>query len=248
MDHLLTLLKENARISLEDAAKQLDATPEEVQAHSFTNADDDTQLIQPNAQPGDVRYLDISGPDGLPDGIIGSDDRTLLGSAMPDFFGGIRNQITYKKFDLSFFFNYSYGNEVVNYNRWILSQVQPGINQLTEVTSRWTPQNTETSVPRASSQRAAEYAIDSRFVEDASFLRLRDVTLTYRVPNQLMEKVGVTSGKLFIRGNNLLTITNYKGLDPEANSFNPAESNLAGIEVSMYPLVRMYTVGLNVQF
>jgi TonB-dependent starch-binding outer membrane protein SusC len=180
--------------------------------------------------------------------MIGSEDRTIIGSALPDFFGGIRNQFNYKNFTMSFFLNFSYGNDIVNYNRWQLANVNRGINQLTEVLDRWTPDNPNTNVPAARSQRSAEFPIDTRFIEDGSFIRLRDLTFSYNLPNNLVSRIGASNAKLYIRGSNLFTITNYSGIDPEGNSFNPNQSNLAGIEVSVYPMIRMYTAGLTVQF
>ncbi|WP_087941253.1 SusC/RagA family TonB-linked outer membrane protein [Algoriphagus faecimaris] len=224
------------------------ASQEEVNDHFFINESGDRVLIQPNAQAGDVRYRDLSGPEGVPDGRIGTEDRTIIGSSLPDFFGGIRNQFSYKNFTFSFFMNFSVGNDVVNYNRWQLANVNRGINQLAEVKDRWTPQNTNTSVPAARSQRSAENAIDSRFVEDGSFLRLRDVTLNYRLSGNALQKIGAQTANFYLKGSNLLTFTRYTGIDPEANSFNPNSSNLAGIEVSAYPMVRMFTAGITVQF
>ena len=224
------------------------ADQEEVNNHTATTENGETKLLQPLAKPGDVKYRDISGPDGIPDGTIGTHDRTVIGSALPDFYGGIRNSFSYKNLDLSFFINFSYGNDIVNYNRWTLANVNRGANQLTEVLNRWTPLNTETNVPAARSSRSTEYAIDSRFVEDGSFIRMRDVTLSYKLPKDILPGNFISNAKLYIRGNNLFTITRYKGVDPESNSFSPNSSQLAGIEVSVYPMVRMYTFGINVQF
>lgn len=221
---------------------------EEVNNHVFINESGDRVLIQPNAKPGDVKYRDLSGPNGIPDGRIGTEDRTIIGSSLPKFFGGIRNQFSYKNLSISFFINFSVGNDVINYNRWQLANVNRGINQLAEVLNRWTPENPDTSVPAARTQRSAENAIDSRFVEDGSFLRLRDVTLNYRLGGNIINNLGVQSANIYLKGSNLLTLTRYSGIDPEANSFNPNSSNLAGIEVSAYPMVRMFTAGITVQF
>lgn len=224
------------------------SSEEEIASYTFTDSDGTVKQVQPNARPGDVRYRDLSGPNGEPDGMIGSEDRTIIGSALPDFFGGIRNQFNYKNFTMSFFLNFSYGNDIVNYNRWQLANVNRGINQLTEVLDRWTPDNPNTNVPAARSQRSAEFPIDTRFIEDGSFIRLRDLTFSYNLPNNLVNRIGASNARFYIRGSNLFTITNYSGIDPEGNSFNPNQSNLAGIEISVYPMIRMYTAGLTVQF
>lgn len=224
------------------------ASQEEVSNHTFTDANGAVRLIQPNAQPGDVRYRDLSGPTGEPDGRITGEDRTIIGSALPDFFGGLRNQFNYKGLNLSFFLNFSYGNEIVNYNRWTMANVTPGGNQLKEVLNRWTPTNTNTTVPAARRQRSAEYPFDTRFVEDGSFIRMRDITLSYSLPKTITDKLGGSTAKVYVRANNVFTLTNYKGVDPEVNSFDPSSSNLAGIEISVYPMVKTYTAGFTIQF
>jgi len=229
-------------------AEGIFSNQEEVNNHFFIDESGDRVLIQPNAQPGDVKYSDISGPEGVPDGRIGTEDRTIIGSSLPRYFGGVRNQFSYKNFTFSFFMNFSVGNDVVNYNRWQLANVNRGINQFAEVKERWTPENPNTTVPAARTQRSAENAIDSRFVEDGSFLRLRDVTFNYRLSGNALDKIRAQSANFYLKGSNLLTFTRYTGIDPEANSFNPNSSNLSGIEVSAYPMVRMFTAGITVQF
>uniref|UniRef100_UPI0032176BD1 TonB-dependent receptor n=1 Tax=uncultured Draconibacterium sp. TaxID=1573823 RepID=UPI0032176BD1 len=207
----------------------------------------ETYAPQPNAKPGDPVYLDISGPEGVPDGAITSDDRTIIGSAQPDFIWGLTNDFRYKNFDLSIFFHGSVGNDLLNMSRMNLEW-----KRTTDALNRWTPTNTNTDLPR-NGFYYAQYGgyINSHFIEDASFVRLKNITLGYTIPSSLKF---VNSLRLYVAAENLLTITDYSGWDPEVDTkgYEAKGSQTAnagaGLDFNSYPSMRSFTVGLNVTF
>ena len=204
---------------------------------------------QPNAQPGDPRFADVN-----KDGAITSADRTIIGSANPDFIFGITNSFYYKNFDLSIFINGSQGNDLLNMSRMNLEW-----QRTTEALDRWTPENTNTDIPR-NGFYYSQYGgyINSHFIEDASFVRLRNLTLGYTLP--VNGKI-VESCRLYFMAENLLTLTQYSGWDPEVdtkryendplvkNSGNSQTANAgAGLDFNSYPSMQSFTFGLNVTF
>lgn len=217
----------------------------------------ETYSPQPSAVPGDPKFRDLSGPDGKPDNKIDNYDRTIIGSANPKFIFGITNTFNYKNFDLSVFFHGSVGNKLLNMTRMNLEW-----NRTTEALKRWTPTNTNTNIPR-NGFYYSKYGgyINSHFIEDASFLRMRNITLGYTVPAKL--KI-FQSLRIYGTIENLFTITNYTGWDPEvdtkgyeANSSTGQITNVgggqtanagAGLDFNSYPAMRSYTFGVNLNF
>ena len=205
---------------------------------------------QPNAKPGDPKYRDISGPEGVPDGQITSDDRAIIGSAQPDFIFGLTNTFTYKNFDMSIFFHGSVGNDVLNMNRMNLEW-----KRTTDALNRWTPSNTDTDLPR-NGFYYAQYGgyTNSHFVEDATFVRLKNITLGYTIPSKFKF---LSSLRVYVVAENLFTLTNYSGWDPEVDTKgyevttrgNVQNANAgAGLDFNSYPSMKSFTVGLNVTF
>lgn len=193
-----------------------------------------------NHQPGDEKYKDLDG-----DGNITGGDKTIIGNALPKHFGGFGNTFTYKNFQLSAFLQWSYGNDVLNANRLIFEQMdRPNQNQLATTLNRWTPDNQNTTMFRAGGQGFED--ISSRVVEDGSYLRLKTVNLSYKLPKDIVEKLKMNSIELYLSGQNLITWTKYSGFDPEVSVANSLIT--PGIDYSAYPKHRIFSLGLNVSF
>jgi TonB-linked SusC/RagA family outer membrane protein len=193
---------------------------------------------------GDIKYKDVNG-----DGVVNTDDKTFIGNPHPDFTFGFTNNFRYKNFDLSVFLQGSYGNDIMNLTKRsgttnaILSQ-----NQLTEALNYWTPENTDTSIPRPiNSESNTNLFISDRYVEDGSYLRIQNVTLGYSLPADVLSKVKMSRVRIYGSVQNLYTFTDYSGYDPEIGSFNQ-NVLLSGIDNGRYPSPRTYAIGVNVEF
>ena len=198
--------------------------------------------------PGDVRFRDISGPNGVPDGLINPSDRTIIGNPNPKSFAGVTNTFMFKGLELSVFFQGSFGNDIYNQNRETLEAMGAPLNQLTTVLNRWTPANTNTNVPRAvfgDPNGNARYS--DRFIEDGSYVRLKNLTLAYNLPVGLIGHAALSNLRLYVTGQNLITWTHYSGYDPEVSS-DPFTTTGQGRDYGVYPQSRTYTVGLNASF
>jgi TonB-linked SusC/RagA family outer membrane protein len=206
----------------------------------WQNGDDIANSAQPNAKPGNIRYIDTN-----QDGVINMNDRQLIGKTEPRFFGGITNAFTYRGFELVVFLQGMYGNKIWNGN--LLSYEYPNglYNQFTSVLDRWTPENTDTEVPRASAFMQEAYPMD-RFVEDGSYLRLKTISFSYELTN-LFTIRGLQSCRIFFTGENLITLTNYTGYDPEVNYFGK-NYLAAGYDYGSYPSVKAYHFGVKLSF
>ena len=192
------------------------------------------------ARPGAVKYKDQDG-----DGDITTNDRTVIGNAMPKWFGGITNTFEYKGFDLSFMFQFNYGNDVYNATRLYATQSRSGRrNMLAEVADRWSETNASNLVP--STRGYITNDVYSRFVEDGSFLRLKNLTLGYTLPKKWTNKFHASRLRVYVTGQNLFCLNNYSGYDPEVNSLN--NPMMPGLDWGAYPKSRVFTVGLDLQF
>ncbi len=199
-------------------------------------------------QAGDRRYRDISGPEGQPDGFVDEFDRTVLGTAEADFTWGFSNDFSYKNFNLNIFFQGSQGNEMVNLNKVNLENLNGQQNVLAEAgLNRWTPENPSNLYPRANAGDVFNSVFSSRFVEDASYLRLKNITLGYELPADAIARIGVSRLRIYGGATNLFTITDYSGYDPESNAY-AGSTNIVGIDSGTYPLAKTYTVGINLGF
>jgi TonB-dependent starch-binding outer membrane protein SusC len=197
-----------------------------------------------DTQPGDVRYKDVDD-----NGIIDANDREFIGNPHPDFTYGFTNNFKYKNFDLSVFVQGSQGNDIMNLTwRNGTSNAQLYQNALTDALDYWTPENTNTNIPRpVGSTSADNNLISSRYIEDGSYLRIQNVTLGYNLPQSLINKVNLTRLRIYASAQNLHTFTKYKGYDPEIGSFNQ-NVLLTGIDNGRYPIARTFSVGINVEF
>ena len=196
------------------------------------------------AKAGDRKYKDING-----DGVINADDRTLLGNAQPKFTWGFNNTFSFKNIDLSIFFQGSEGNKIANLNSLDLLNFTGQNNVLAEAAlNRWTPENPSDKYPRALSNGSLDVGIfSSNIVEDASYIRLKNITLAYHIPANVLKKTGIQSLRIYAGATNLWTLTDYTGYDPEANTYGQS-TTLIGIDYGGYPQTKTYTIGINVGF
>ncbi|NML38791.1 TonB-dependent receptor [Chitinophaga sp. G-6-1-13] len=202
---------------------------------------------QPLSKPGDPKFKDVSGPDGKPDGIIDANDRTYLGNANPHYIYGISNTFTYKDFELSIFLQGALDYSLYNATRLVLES-GPG----TDALNRWTTTNPNTDIPRDGYAIAYGGLMNSRFVENASYLRCKMITLGYNVPVSKTFLKGLRGIRVYGSVQNLFTITKYTGSDPEVNSnLNSSGSNAnlsSGLDYTAFPAYRTFTAGLKVNF
>ena len=199
----------------------------------------------PSLVAGERKYKDLNG-----DGIINTDDRTFIGNPNPEHNFGINNTFTYQGFDLNVFFQGVSGNEIVNFNRYNIENLDGRSNITLEAYSnRWTPENPSNTFTRAAAITGGRTAIFSdNVVEDGAYLRLKSVSLGYSLSSKALTKLNISRFRLYLTGKNLLTFSNYSGLDPEV-SVGGQDNNLsAGGDFGGYPTTQTFIVGLNVNF
>jgi len=190
---------------------------------------------------GGEKFKDVNG-----DGKLDSNDKTIIGNPNPNFIFGFNNDFTYKNLDLNIFFQGSEGNEILNYT--LMELASGNNNATTEVLDAWTPTHTDTNVPI---NAARTKRVTSRFVYDASYIRLKNISLGYSLDDKIVSKMGLSKIRFYISAQNLWTITNYPGSDPEVNYLNDtnARSNTnLGLDYGSYPNVRTFTLGFNLRF
>lgn len=195
-----------------------------------------------NIKPGDIKYKDLNG-----DKLINAADYTVIGNGTPKHQGGLSNNITYKNFDLNIFFQWSYGNNVLNVNRLIFegnALNKAFLNQYASYNNRWSMTNQQSETFRTGGFYGGGYS--SRYVEDASYLRLKTISLGYNIPKPILNKTGIKSARVFASGQNLITWTKYSGMDPEVNTYSSALT--PGFDWSAYPRAKTFTVGINLTF
>jgi TonB-dependent starch-binding outer membrane protein SusC len=190
---------------------------------------------------GDLVFDDVDG-----NGVINSNDRVVIGDPNPLFTGGFSNSLTYGQFDLSFFIQFSYGNDIFNATRiFTEAMTYADENQSEAILRRWQNIGDITDIPRADADNInSNNRISSRFVEDGSYARLKSITLSYLMDKRLIERVGGRSARIYISGANLFTITNYSGMDPEVN-YRGDSNLLRATDFFTYPQARTFTIGIN---
>jgi TonB-linked SusC/RagA family outer membrane protein len=196
--------------------------------------------------PGDIRFVDQND-----DGVINEEDKVIIGSTIPDFIWGLNNTFSFKGFNLSLFIQGVHGVDIYNH----LRRIQEGMNNVAavnvraSVNERWDGEGTSEDFPRLNlNDPNSNYRISDRWVEDGSFVRLKNVRLSYDIPQAWMSKIKLGSAQIYCNATNLFTITNYEGFDPEVGNRNPSLSETAGTDLGNYPLSRQYTLGLKLNF
>ncbi len=185
----------------------------------------------------------------------------MLGNAQPAFIYGLTNNLSYKNFDLTLFIEGSQGGKLFNAGRLETEAMVNAANQSTAVLARWEKPGQVTNIPGVSLDGTTNNSlISSRFLENGSYLRFKTITLAYRFNRKWIDKLGLGSASVYISGNNLFTITRYKGFDPEVNSFgnpirfkadgtasndNESRNISLGLDNGAYPQSKMILFGLN---
>ena len=214
-------------------------------------------------QPGMLRWKDLSGPNGVPDGVITADyDRTVVGNANADFIGGWNNQFSYKNFDMSIFVNFVVGNDIYNANKieWT-DGAFPNLNMLGIMKDRFTNINAQgqrvtdpTELAKLNQNasiwspvRVQRWWLHSWAVEDGSYFRLNNLTLGYTLPKNIVAKAKMSSLRVYATVNNLATFTNYSGYDPDVTA-RRSDPLTPGVDFAAYPKARTWVFGVNVNF
>jgi TonB-linked SusC/RagA family outer membrane protein len=189
---------------------------------------------------GDVHFRDISGPDGVPDSVINSFDKTIIGSSYPDFYGDISTRISYGRWSVSGTVKFVIGNDAYNYTRYLSERMVDLSNQSVSTLRRWVSEGQITDIPRATLlDPVGNNAFSSRWIEDGSYIRLQNITLSYTIPDRLG---AFRYAQVFVTATNLLTWTKYLGYDPEFSySWNQLEQ---GIDYGQVPYTGTFLVGI----
>ncbi|WP_354431164.1 MULTISPECIES: SusC/RagA family TonB-linked outer membrane protein [unclassified Mucilaginibacter] len=191
-------------------------------------------------QVGDTKFVDTNG-----DGTVTTDDRHSLGSAQPKFTGSITNTFTYGHIDLSVYLQGSYGNKIFNLLQQTLERPTLTLNSSATLLNRWSPSNPNGTVQRATNAPVPQ--VTDRYVENGSYLRLKNASFGYNFSSGLLSKIHAKQLRVYVSAQNLATITKYSGLDPEVN-FYDNDNTKQGIDYGSYPSVRTFLAGLNVTF
>ena len=189
-------------------------------------------------EPGNSKYFDAN-----QDTLINEDDKIILGSGQPDFTFGITNSISYKNFDLSADIIGVHGNMVLNARRYWLNRDL----RVPENLDYYHEGNTDTDVPGFSRKESDPTVANSRWLEDGSFVKLRNLTIGYSIPRVIINSIGISNARIYFSGQNLFTITNYTGFDPELSSSGNSDTQI-GMDLSPYPSAKIYTIGLDIKF
>ncbi|WP_067150991.1 SusC/RagA family TonB-linked outer membrane protein [Pseudotamlana agarivorans] len=213
------------------------------------NIPEGTALKNNYQEAGDPLFTDVPDADGNTNGVIDSNDEKIIGDPNPAWNFGFNNTLTYKNLDVNIFFQGSVGGEILN-----LTNVQlynGDSNTVTDALDAWTPTNTDSNIP---SNKIRDREISSRFIEDGSYVRLKNLSIGYTFDSNFVEKIGLDNLRLAVSGQNLFTITNYSGLDPEVSYFGTSAgdtttTNVAqGHDFGNYPTIRSFNLSLNLKF
>ncbi len=189
---------------------------------------------------GDRKYVDTNG-----DGVVTTTDKHDLGNAQPKFTFGLSNTLSYKGFDLSFIFQGSYGNKLFNFLQQKLELTTVNLNVSAKLLDRYSTTNPNGTMPRATNAPVSQVA--DIYIEDGSYVKLKNLTLGYTLPKSLLSKIGIKQIRFYATAQNILTWTKYTGLDPEVNFFD-TDNTKQGIDYGAYPSTKSFLGGLNLTF
>lgn len=196
------------------------------------------------SRPGDVKYEDVN-----KDGKITADDRTIIGNSQPDFIYGLTNTFRYKNFDLMVAIQGQQGGQILNLSRRFFENVEGSANQLTTVLNRWQSEDKPGNgiIPRANQRTTGNNnAISSRWVEDATYLRIQNVSIGYQLPEKILQHIRLQQARIYLSAQNLYTFTDYLNYNPEVSNYEGALTS--GVDYGRYPLARTFVVGVNIGF
>lgn len=215
-----------------------------IDAYNYKLADGVVSINSQAVQPGHRKYKDLSGPDGKPDGTITVDDKTVISNSNPKFNFGFGNQFRYKNFELSIFFTGSYGGEVINEFKRLTEGGSPSQYNLTQEYwhNHWTPENPSNTYSSITNENGY---VSSYYVEDVSYIRLKDINLSYTVDKALVQRLKLRNAIFYLSASNVYVWSDYSGLDPEVRSPQPS---LRGYDRLSYPRARTFTFGLKLTF
>lgn len=209
---------------------------DEVRSYTHTASDGTTTLIQPNAVPGDVRFVDVNG-----DGKIDDNDRTKIGNGTPRWAYGFNINVNWKNFDLSMMWQGTIGNDIMDVTRRVdISYV----NLPSYMLNRWTGEGTSNKYPHFVMGDNVNWQSSDLYVKDGSYLRLKNIQIGYTLPKMWTSKLFISSLRFYVSAENLLTFTKYDGFDPEISSGGTS----LGVDRGVYPQARVWSVGASLNF
>lgn len=219
-------------------------TSETYELYDYKLKEGVVSIASVNVQPGDRKYKDIAGNDN----VITADDRTVISNSNPDFTMGMGNTFTYKGFELSFFFEGLYGRDILNEFKLCTESGQSGNTQFNNLRKEawqghWTPENPSNTYSRLLNQ--TNTWASSYYVEDASYLRLKNLMFSYTFTNKALQKAKISSIRLSFSADNVFVVTKYSGMDPDVSTNNPL---FTGFDRMSYPKPRTFTFGVNLKF
>jgi TonB-dependent starch-binding outer membrane protein SusC len=204
----------------------------EIAAHAVQTAGTDATT---STAPGDFKFKDLNN-----DGIINDEDRTNIGNSNPTFTYGLTNYINYKNIEVTLFIQGSQGNKVLNFNRWYTEGGVSNGNYSNKVLERWVGPGTSNTQPRVTLEDPNKNSrVSDRFVEDASYVRVKNLRIAYNLPNRWSTLMNLKKAQFYVSAQNLVTITKYTGLDPEVGG---------GVDIGFYPQARTYMAGVTIDF